>query len=140
MIQAPETSGSPRQRKSTTVLLWTVFLVPLAAWMIQLFALYMLEDFISCTPGSQTPGLIMGIGVKPIALGITGILGLATLVTGILSFRFWKSTRENGSREEDLPAGRWLALGGMMQSILFTFIILIKVAPPLLLGVCEGPL
>lgn len=140
MIRAPEKSGSPREGKGTTVLLWTVFLVPLVAWMLQLFALYMLEDFISCTPGSQTPGLIMGIGVKPIALAITGILGLATIVTGILSFRFWKRTRENGWREEELPAGRWLALGGILQSILFSFIILIKIVPPLILGVCEGPL
>ena len=121
------------------LLLWVGITLPATAWMIQLFALYMLEDFISCTPGSQTPGVILGLGVRPLALLITGVLALSTAAAGLVSLRMW---REIGGPAGEGGAGRasWMALAGMMSSILFLLIILIKVAPPLMIGVCQAPL
>ncbi len=128
-----EVSGRPMQN----LLLLVGIILPATAWMIQLFALYMLEDFISCTPGSQTPGLILGLGVRPLALLITVVLAVPTAVAGLISWRMWRgmrATADEGGR------ARWMALAGVMSSILFLLIILIKVAPPLLIGVCQAPL
>lgn len=130
-----EVLGGPRQN----LLLWVGIVLPATAWMIQLFALYMLEDFIACTPGSRTPGVILGLGVRPLALLITVVLGGATAAAGLVSLRIWRGTEATG--EEDDPGRvRWMALAGMMSSILFLLIIVIKVAPPLLIDVCQAPL
>lgn len=139
MIDAANSERARVRRRNTALLLWIGFLVPLGAWMIQLFSLYMLEDFVSCTPGSLTPGVIFGIGVPALALSITAALGLLTIATGILSFRLWRKLGGPGA-EDQLSAPRWMALAGVLNSILFASIILIKVAPPLILGVCERPL
>jgi hypothetical protein len=122
------------------LLLWTGIIVPPTAWMIQLFALYMLEDFISCTPGSQTPGTILGFGVRTLAILITVVLAAATAAAGAISYRFWQRTR--GEAPEGAAAGRaqWMAVAGIMSCLLFLAIIVIKIAPPLLIGVCRAPL
>jgi hypothetical protein len=122
------------------LLLWTGMVVPPTAWMIQLFALYMLEDFISCTPGSQTPGAIFGFGVRTLAILITVVLAAATAAAGSISYRLWQKMR--AEPEEITAAGRarWMAIAGIMSSLLFLAIIVIKVAPPLLIGACQAPL
>jgi uncharacterized membrane protein YhdT len=129
-----------RAKALEPLLLWIGMIVPPTAWMIQLFALYMLEDFIACTPGSQTPGAILGFGVRSVAMFITIILALATAAAGALAFSMW---RRMGTEEyEGTGTGRprWMALAGIMSSLLFLAIIVIKVAPPLMLGVCQAPL
>lgn len=123
------------RRGPSTLLLWVLFLAPLGAWMVQLFSLYMLEDFISCTPASRTPGLILGVGVRPIALGITAVTGLVTLAAGLAAWSAWKSRRGAGGNGE--APSSWMALAAVMNSVLFFAIIVIKVAPPLLLQVCQ---
>ncbi len=122
------------------LLLWTGMIVPPTAWMIQLFALYMLEDFISCTPGSRTPGVILGLGVRTLAILITVVLAAATAAAGSISYRFWQRVRADGADGSAAGRPRWMAVAGMMSSLLFLAIIVIKVAPPLLIGTCEAPL
>lgn len=139
-MQAEDSSRLPiGTQPARTWLLWLGLLVPLGAWMIQLFALYMLEDFLSCTPGSRTPGFILGIGIRPIALGITVILGLATIATGLSSLALWRKMK-SPSDDEHVSAQGWMALAGIMNSVLFALIIFIKAAPPLILGVCQNSL
>lgn len=131
-----EARGGPRQN----LLLWIGIVLPATAWMIQLFALYMLEDFISCTPGSRTPGVILGVGVRPIALLITLVLGAATALAGLTSARIWRGIRAAGGDGDPAGRVRWMALAGMMSSVLFLLIMLVKVVPPLMIGVCQAPL
>lgn len=121
------------------LLLWTGIVVPPTAWMIQLFVLYMLEDFISCTPASRTPGVILGIGVRPWAVLITVVLSLITAAAGAISYRFWQRVRGTEETGLSLQRARWMAVAGMMSSLLFLAIIVIKLAPPLLIGVCQAP-
>ncbi len=122
------------------LLLWTGIIVPPTAWMIQLFALYMLEDFISCTPASQTPGSILGLGVRPLAILITVVLSAATVAAGSISYRYWQRMRTETSNGALAGRPRWMALAGIMSTLLFLAIIVIKIAPPLLIGVCQAPL
>jgi hypothetical protein len=140
-VMQAEGAGRPPMpsQPARTWLLWLGLLVPLGAWMIQLFALYMLEDFISCTPGSRTPGFILGIGIRPIALGITLLLGLATIATGLSSLAIWRKMR-SPSDNDHISAQGWMALAGIMNSVLFALIIFIKAAPPLILSVCQNSL
>ncbi|MGH2773472.1 MAG: hypothetical protein ACRDIU_10120 [Actinomycetota bacterium] len=146
-------------RPPSTRLLWGAFIVPPAAWVAQLMALYMLEDFISCNPGSQTKGVIMGAGVRPLALGITFVLGLLTAGAGLVSVSGYRRMRNgptagagaglvsvSGYRRmrnvptagDNLPPAKWLALAGAMNAILFFVIIALKAVPPLILGVCQS--
>lgn len=122
------------------LLLWIGIIVPPTAWMVQLFALYMLEDFISCTPGSQTPGAILGVGVRPLAVFITVVLSAATIAAGSISYRFWQKMRTETSEGAAAGRARWMALAGIMGTLLFLAIIVIKIAPPLLIGTCQAPL
>jgi hypothetical protein len=135
-MSTDQARGGPRQN----LLLWIGIVLPATAWMIQLFALYMLEDFISCTPGSRTPGVILGVGVRPIALLITVVLGGATAAAGLSSLRIWRTVGEAAGEADPAGRTRWMALAGMMSSVLFLLIIVIKVVPPLLIGVCQAPL
>jgi hypothetical protein len=121
-------------------LLWVGIILPATAWMVQLFVLYMLEEFISCTPGSQTPGAILGFGVRSIALFLTVVLAAATAAAGLVSLRIWRGMTPESDEGTAAERARWMAVAGMMSSALFLVIILLKVAPPLLIGVCEAPL
>lgn len=120
--------------------LWLGMLVPPAAWMTQLFALYMLEEFISCTPGSQTPGVILGFGVRGIAVVLTLVTAGATIAAGALAVAAWRETTNDRDDPGIGGRGRWMAVAGLMNASLFLLIILLKLAPPLMLGVCRGSL
>jgi hypothetical protein len=106
--------------------------------MLQLFALYMLEDFVSCTPGSRTPGVILGFGVRGIAVVITLATAGATIAAGGLALAAWQRTATDREDPGIGGRGRWMALAGLMNATLFLLIILLKLAPPLMLGVCRG--
>jgi hypothetical protein len=133
-------TGKLREKLGEPLLLWTGMVLPPTAWMLQLFVLYMLEDFIACTPGSQTPGAILGFGVRTLALFITAVLALATAAAGALSFSLYRSMGAEADEGVAEGRARWMAIAGMMSSLLFLAIIVIKVVPPLLIGVCQAPL
>jgi hypothetical protein len=116
------------------ILLWGGLLVGPTVWMVQLFMLYSLEDLLSCTPASQTPGRILGIDIGLIALAVTAVTAALTLAAGFGSYAGWKQARGLG---KEAVGYRWMGIAGIMFSLLFLLVIVIKVAPVLILGTCE---
>ncbi len=120
-----------------SLLLWIGVLTGPSVWAIQLGALYMLEEFVSCTAGSETQGVILGFDIRVIAVFVTVVLAAATVLAGLASYSCLRKVR---AQDDPTPERRaeWMAVAGIMSSILFLVIILIKLPPPLMLGVCQG--
>jgi hypothetical protein len=125
-ITRAETRGS--------VLLWIGVLAGPLAWTVQLLVNYMLEEFISCTPGSQTPGEILGLGVESIILTVNVVLATATLAGGLVAFR---CLRDVSDQQNSGGRARWMARAGVINSVIFLLIILVGFAPPVVLSVCR---
>jgi hypothetical protein len=114
--------------------LWFGLLAAPVAWMTQLVATYSLEEWFACAPATTDRGQILGIGVRPFALGITVVLGAVALAGGVVAMRSLRAARTSQD-----PAGRahWMAYAGILNTALYLIIILANVAPPLILQVCE---
>ncbi len=118
----------------TRLLLWGGLLVGPSVWMVQLFSLYAIEDLIACAPASQTPGRILGVEVGSLAVAITVVTAALTIAAGIGAYAGWRRARALG---DEAVGYRWLGIAGIMNSVLFLLVIIIKVPPALILGVCE---
>ncbi len=116
------------------LLLWAGLLVGPTVWMVQLFSLYAIEDLVACAPASQTPGRILGVSIDPIALAITAVTAGLTIAAGIGAYAAWKRARALG---REAVGYRWMGIAGIMNSVLFLLVIVIKAAPVFILGVCE---
>jgi len=103
-----------------------------AAWSAFLVVSYILEDPIACAPAAGVRGQILGIGVKGIATVVSGVLGGATVLVGVLSFVWWTRLRHENSTGR---AG-WMALAGVLNSVLFGIVIIVGLAPSFFLRAC----
>jgi hypothetical protein len=126
-ITRAETRGS--------ALLWIGVLAGPLAWTAHLLVNYMLEEFISCTPGSRTQGEILGLGIESIILTVNVVLAAVALAGGVVAFKCLRgldaSPQNSGSR------ARWMARAGIINSVIFLLIILVGFAPPFVLSVCR---
>jgi hypothetical protein len=126
-----------KREASGSTLLWFGVLGGPIAWVIQLSINYSLEEWFACSPGSATSGLILGLKVPAIAFVVTGGLAALAAASGVVSVGCYRKTR--GARDTDVGSrSRWMALAGIMNSILYFIIILASFGPPILLRVCES--
>ena len=105
------------------------------AWFTQLALNYSIEEWFACSPGTGTRGIVLGFEVPSVAFVVTGVLASIALVAGIVSAACYRKIR-NG--DEISSRARWMALAGIMNSILYFIIILASFGPPAILGVCES--
>ncbi len=125
-----------RRESSGSALLWFGLLGGPLAWTLELVVNYSLEEWFACSPATTSPGLVLGIGVRNFALVVTGALAAVTVLAGAVSIKCYRGTGPpNGS-----SAGRagWMALAGIMNSVLYLILIVASFAPPAILGVCES--
>ncbi len=128
-----------RQESRGALALWFGVLAGPAAWVLHLVLNYMTEDFISCVPGSSTQGEILGLGVKTVVIAINAVLVAVTALALLVSITAWRRLRTSDTRDrEGRPA--WMALVGIMDSVLFGLIIVGGFVPPLVLDVCRSSL
>jgi hypothetical protein len=136
--------GAPEQISRSeswqSLFLWFGLLTGPGAWTIMLLVNYSLEEVISCTAAAATPGVVLGFGVKPIVLILNTVLAAATLLAGLVSFRCYRLLTRSEIKSATDERARWMAVAGIMLSILFLVIIVVSSAPPFLLDVCEPPL
>jgi hypothetical protein len=135
---APEQISRSESRQS--LLLWFGLLTGPGAWTIMLLVNYSLEEVISCTAAAATPGLVLGFGLKSIILILNAVLAAVTLIAGLVSFRCYRFLTRGDIKSATDERARWMAVAGIMLSILFLLIIAISSAAPFLLDVCEPPL
>jgi hypothetical protein len=114
--------------------LWFGLLAAPIAWMTQLVATYSLEEWFACAPATTDRGQILGMGVRPFAIGLTVAFGAIALAGGVVAVRALNKVNESAD-----PSGRarWMAYAGILNTALYMIIILANVAPPLILQVCE---
>lgn len=115
--------------------LWFALLAGPIAWITQLVATYMLEEWFACSPGSETPGEILGVGVRSVALVVSSTLALVTVAAGLAGV----ACRRAAPHGDDPTARRiqWMAIAGIMNSVLYLTLIVVSFAPPFMVAVCD---
>ena len=123
-----------RMERRGSWLLWIGVLTGPAAWSLQVLINYNLEEIV-CGPAAQGSRDIWGIGVETWILAVDAVLAASTLVAALVSLHCLRSTRADAS-----TGGRahWMALVGVMSSVLFLIVIVSGFAPPFFLEVCEA--
>jgi hypothetical protein len=131
--QAPEEIS--RQEGAGSWRLWFAVLGAPLAWITHLAVSYSLEEWFACAPSTSERGQILGLDVRSMALIITAALALVALAAGFVAFSCLRKISAAG--EIGNPRPRWMAIAGIMNSILYLFIIVVGVAPPLILNTCQ---
>jgi hypothetical protein len=118
--------------------LWFGVLTGPVAWAVQLSVNYLIEEWISCTPGSRTPGSILGISTKQWIVTVSVVLALVTVVallTSIASYLHLRRSDESTGRRS-----LWMARVGIINSSLFGLPIALAMVSPVLLQTCHSTL
>ena len=118
----------------SSALLWFGVLGAPAAWALQLTLNYSLEEWFACAPSTTATGEVLGYGVPTVALVVSSALGAVAVAAGLVSLSYYRRI-QNG--DEVTSRARWMALAGIMNSVLYVIIIVASFGPPLLLDVCE---
>ena len=117
------------------VALWFGVLGAPAAWTVQLIVNYSLEEWFACAPSTTARGEVAGAGVPAVAVGVSAVLTIVALAAGVVAWSCYRRIRVDD--DEVTTRARWMALAGIMNSILYVIVILASFGPPLLLDVCE---
>lgn len=126
---------SSAEARGSAALWFGVLGAPLA-WAAQLAGNYVLEEWLSCAPGSATPGKLVGIAVERWVLAIstaTTLVALAALLLALACHRRLRaSDASTGNR------ARWMASAGIINSTIFLVPLALGFASPLLLDACRS--
>lgn len=117
-------------------LLWFGALGGPAAWTVQLVLNYSLEEWFACSPSATTRGEVVGLQVPTAAVVTSAVLGAVAVLAGLVSFSCYRKIR-NDPGDDVSSRAKWMALAGIMNSVLYLIVILASFGPPLLLDVCE---
>jgi hypothetical protein len=122
---------SKRGGRGSAALWFAVFAGP-AAWSLQVLIGYNAEE-IACSSGSQTEELA-GVGIETLIIAVQIALTAITLAALIVSFRYLRSY---GRRDPTTGArATWMALAGVMVSVLFLVVLVSGFAPMWFLTTC----
>ena len=126
-----------RREARGSALLWFGVLGGPVAWVTQLALNYSIEEWFACSPGTGTTGIVLGFRVPEVAFAVTGLLAVVALAAGIVSISCYRKIRTRNGSDEIAGRARWMAIAGIMNSILYFIIIVASFGPPILLRVCE---
>jgi hypothetical protein len=117
---------------------WLGVFVPPGAWAAQLVASWALGEVIACAPANRTIGTLFGVHVNAVAAAMNAALLAISVLAGIGSFAEWRARR---AEHDPTPEQRatWLALAGVISSILFSLGIVMSFLPIGLVNRCFGP-
>ncbi len=132
----PEATAATRSETVGSAALWFGILVGPFAWGLQIVLGYSVEEIV-CAESSHSEKLV-GIGVETVVLGLHVALTALTFFGVLVSFRCWRRT----AREDPSVGGRaaWMAVAGMMVSVLFLIVVVCGFFPSLFLDVCDPSL
>ena len=128
-----------RRERGGSWLLWFGVLTGPIAWFTHMSVNYSLEEWFACSPATQTPGEVLGLGVREFAAVLTAVLAAITIAALVVSIRCWRKGRAVPASGNTPDRAQWMAIAGIMNSVLYLIIILFGFAPSLILGVCQGP-
>lgn len=126
-----------RREGRGSVLLWFAVLGAPAAWAAQLLVNYSLEEWFACAPAVTAEGRVIGVAVPTFALVVT--IGLTLLATsaGSVALSCLRRIQAHDGDTHVSQRARWMAIAGVMNSVLYLLLIVASFGPPLLLDVCR---
>jgi hypothetical protein len=125
-----------RDEARGSALLWFGLLGAPLAWITQLVVDYSLEEWFACSPGGGEGEEILGMSVQTLAIGISVVLLAIAVAAGLVALRCFARLKD-ASEEATASRARWMAVAGIMNSVLYVMIILASFAPPLILESCR---
>ena len=115
-------------------LLWFGVLGAPAAWVVQLTLNYSLEEWFACSPSTTATGEVIGLTVPTAGLATSVAATAVAVFAGVASLICYRRVGPSGV---SATRAKWMALAGIMNSVLYLIVILASFGPPLLLDVCE---
>ena len=112
--------------------LWFAVLAGPVLWGVLLYVNYQWEEVLACSPATTHTGLVLGIGVRTWILGVNTVAAAITLAALAVALRCYRRTRRE--------AAHWMATAGVINSVLFLFLIVVGYAPAIMLRPCQVPL
>jgi hypothetical protein len=129
------TTSTADRPQTSTLAAWAGIITGPGAWTLHLWFNYGLEEFLACTPGAGGSQQFLGLDVRWWVGGSNAALAAATLVAGLFALARYRRLRGR----DDTPGRRaeWMALCGVMTSVLFFVIIVAGLAPAAILEACR---
>jgi hypothetical protein len=130
---------------SRSVALWFGVLAGPVLWVTQLYVNYQWEEVLACSPAVRSPGAVLGLSVRTVILLVNAVATAGTVSALAVALRCYRRTgavESGGVRTTEFrrSVAHWMALAGIINSVLFLFLIVVGFAPPLMLESCQLPL
>jgi hypothetical protein len=104
------------------------------AWVLQLLLDWAVGEVVGCAPASRQAGMVLGLDVRVIAAIVSTVLLVATMASGVIAYRRWRSIRRGDVRASE--GGAWLAMAGVLTAGLFTIVIAPSFLPIVMIEGC----
>jgi len=114
--------------------LWFSVLAAPIAWVFHLVIGYSLEEWFACSPSATDIGRVLGMSVSSVAIVITVLFGLVAIAGAAVGLRCLRTIPEDAPYS---ARARWMAIVGIMNSVLYLAIIVGGLGPALILQACE---
>ena len=126
-------------------LFWSGILTGPVLWGVQLYVNYQWEEVLACSPAATDPGRVLGIGVRTVIVLVNTAAAAGTLAALAVALRCHRRTgavEDAGVRTTDhvRSTAHWMARAGIINSVLFLFLIVVGYAPAIMLKPCQTPL
>jgi hypothetical protein len=110
---------------------WFGVLAPAGAWSTQFLVDYNLSHPLSCSPAAIR---LVNDHLKLILTAVNALTAVVAVASGVVAYACWRRVRAS----DPAPGGRahWLAIAGMMSSVLFLILILTGFLPLAFLAPC----
>jgi hypothetical protein len=118
-------------RPSRSLRLWFGVLAGPLLWFVQLNVNYQWEEFLACSPSATDRAVVLGVGIRTLVVLVNTATAAVTLAALLVSLRCYRRSRGDVTR--------WMALAGVINSILFLLLIVVGYAPALILKTCQTP-
>jgi hypothetical protein len=137
-MASAETDRRMAGRPRGSLRAWLGLFVPPAAWAVQLMGSWALGEVVACAPANRTMGTLFGVHLNAVAAVMNAALLAISVLAGIGSLAEWRARR---AEHDPTPEQRatWLALAGVISSILFSLGIVMSFRPTGLIDRCFGP-
>ena len=136
MSNSSDAAAITRREGRGSALLWVAVLGGPIAWAGQLLVNYSLEEWFACAPATTEEGLVLGATVTGFALAVTLALAILATVSGVVAVSCLRRIRTE-AEDDTSQRARWMAVAGVMNSVLYLLLIVASFGPPLFLDVCR---
>lgn len=134
MSERPTAEEISRSESVGTLTLWFAVLGAPAAWLTHMVVGYSTEEWFACSPSTTSPGEVLGLDVRTFVVVLTTAMALVAVAALLAAV---SCMRKIGPADDTNRRPRWMAIAGIMNSVLYLLIILGGLGPALILDVCE---